>query len=322
LFAEDRGNWHVTCPIEVSEGNESYPGALKGVAMKRGKIARRIVFTFLKLMVGIIIVGILAAIAIPLYTGHVERKRVTEATSIMGAIITSQKVERGRTGKYYMASTVAEFKKKGIDITDTKYFTYETATTPNGGFKVTATPTDAFGTGREPLTYIKEPGRMGRWGPDPPWPYPYPMPHIEPYRREAPLWVTEGKPMGSITAIEGEVYLSHKGDTVAFPAILGDPIYLYDFIQTEKQSRVQILLKDESFLNLAENTYIQINEHIYSPEENRRSVVIRLLMGRVRGIMGRYFTGPGSRYIISTPTDTIAVEHGHFVVDATAGRIQ
>jgi hypothetical protein len=135
-------------------------------------------------------------------------------------------------------------------------------------------------------------------------------------------WGAEGKPIGSITAIEGEVWLTHRGDKASYPAMLGDSIYLKDHIQTEKDSRVQILFEDESLLNLAENTTIQTTEHIYSPEENRRSVVIRVLMGRVRGVVGQYFTGPGSRYVISTPTDTIAVEHGRFVVDAAAGRIQ
>ncbi|MFX0196394.1 MAG: FecR domain-containing protein [Candidatus Hodarchaeota archaeon] len=129
-------------------------------------------------------------------------------------------------------------------------------------------------------------------------------------------WGAEVKPIGSITAIEGKVWLAHGGDKASYPAILGDLIYLYDHIQTEIASRVQILFEDERLLNLAENTTIQIKEHIYSPEENRRSVVIRVLMGRVRGVVGRRCMGRGSRYIISTPTDTIEVQHGRFVVDA------
>jgi hypothetical protein len=134
----------------------------------------------------------------------------------------------------------------------------------------------------------------------------------------------EDKPIGSITAIEGEVWLGHGGDKASYPAMLGDSIYLYDHIQTEIASRVQILFEDESLLNLAENTTIQITEHVYLPEENRWSVVIQVLTGGIRGIVGRYSGGLGSRsrYIISTPTDTIAVEHGRFVVDAAAGRIQ
>ena len=116
----------------------------------------------------IIIVGILTAIAIPLYMGYVERKRVTEASSIMGAIITSQKVEKQRTGNFYTASAIAEFKAKGIDISDTEFFTYETVITPEGSFIVTATPTDAFGAAGGSLTYIYDPNANppGRWKSD------------------------------------------------------------------------------------------------------------------------------------------------------------
>ncbi len=102
-------------------------------------------FTLVELMVVIIIVGILAAIAVPLYTDYVEKARVTEATSIMGAIITSQKIEKQRTTTYYDANTIQLFKDKGIDISDTRYFTYATVPdVPPGGFTVTATSTASF----------------------------------------------------------------------------------------------------------------------------------------------------------------------------------
>jgi hypothetical protein len=129
------------------------------------------------------------------------------------------------------------------------------------------------------------------------------------------------QPIGSITALEGEVYLYHKGekgDTLQeVRAMLGDAIYLYDHILTEKLSRVQILFDDESLLNLAEETYIQITEHVYSPEKNRRSSIFRLMVGKVRAIVGRYFAGAGSGFVVNTPTAIIGVRGTHFVVDAT-----
>jgi hypothetical protein len=131
----------------------------------------------------------------------------------------------------------------------------------------------------------------------------------------APSWAVNCKPIGSITAIEGEVYVWHKGETHAPPAESGDLICLYDHIQTEKDSRVQILFDDESLLNLAENTTMQITEYVYSPE--KRSSVFRLLVGKVRAIVGRYFPGAGSRCEIHTPTAIIGVRGTHFVVDAT-----
>jgi len=111
----------------------------------------------------VIIAGILASITVFLYTGYVERDRVTEATKTMGTIITSQKVERARTGNFYKASTITEFMAKGIDITDTKFFTYETTPMPNGGFMVMATIRDAFGMAGEWVAYIYDPVKGGRW---------------------------------------------------------------------------------------------------------------------------------------------------------------
>ncbi len=128
--------------INIKKGDRSM---IKKMRNQRG-------FTLVELMVVIIIVGILAAIAVPLYTDYVQKARVTEATSIMGAIIKKKKVERQRTTAYYTATDAASFRTKGIDITDTRYFTYATAPAANG-FTATATSTTAFGPTTGTLTY-------------------------------------------------------------------------------------------------------------------------------------------------------------------------
>lgn len=135
--------------------------------MRRGRKGGRKIFA---IIIGGIIAGILAAIAVPLYMGYVERARISEGISNVRMIIISQKVEKQRTGKYYSASTIAEFKSRRIPLTEPEFFTYKTIATPDGGFAVTATPTDAFGAGGGPVTFTYDPTTdpPGRWGDEEP----------------------------------------------------------------------------------------------------------------------------------------------------------
>jgi type IV pilus assembly protein PilA len=104
-------------------------------------------FTLVELMVVIIIVGILASIAVPLYLHYTETCKVREALGMIKAIITSQKVQKMRTLNYYTAtgdgaSTI--FLDKGIDLRDSLYFIYGTVGDADT-FTVTATATPDSG---------------------------------------------------------------------------------------------------------------------------------------------------------------------------------
>ncbi len=61
-------------------------------------------FTTIELMIGLTIVGIMAAIAVPTFKSYVYRGRVTEAVTILNEIKTRQEAYRSRFGNYAAVS--------------------------------------------------------------------------------------------------------------------------------------------------------------------------------------------------------------------------
>ena len=104
-------------------------------------------FTLVELIVVIVIIGTLAAVAVPLYLHYSEMAKVREGLGMMKAILTSQKVEKMKTTNYYTAngdtaSTI--FLQKGIDVRESRYFHYETSYDADT-FTITATATAESG---------------------------------------------------------------------------------------------------------------------------------------------------------------------------------
>jgi type IV pilus assembly protein PilA len=81
-------------------------------------------FTMIELMVVVVIVGILAAIAIPIYGKYIKNARMTEATGRIGEIITAEKAYAiEHDGDYTTTS-------QGIvDLSSTENFDYTVAGT-------------------------------------------------------------------------------------------------------------------------------------------------------------------------------------------------
>jgi prepilin-type N-terminal cleavage/methylation domain-containing protein len=122
---------------------------------RRLKMEKRKGFTLIELMVVILIVGILAAVAIPIMRGRIDSAKWSEGRAIMGTIATALRAyaaEKGVTGTY--GAAVPNMTALGFaasDFTGTYFatgnFTWTSAYDPAGNPPLTFTITATAGTG-------------------------------------------------------------------------------------------------------------------------------------------------------------------------------
>ena len=84
-------------------------------------------FTLIELLVVVIIVGILAAVAVPNYLAQVGKARETEAKVNLGAIAHSQQVHHFETKSFYDGSDLSNF-----GVSSGGYYSYTGDSTADG----------------------------------------------------------------------------------------------------------------------------------------------------------------------------------------------
>lgn len=120
--------------------------------------------------------------------------------------------------------------------------------------------------------------------------------------------------VGIFTAVEGKVAVTHPGLEKSVSVKIQDGVLFKDVIETDKESRTKALLNDDSILTVGEHSRVEITEHIYDPSKGVRSVVLNLVKGQVRALVGKAFTGSGSKFEIHTPTAVAAARGTYFIV--------
>ena len=95
-------------------------------------------FTLIELLVVVLILGILAAMAMPQYFKAVERSRMSEAVSLLSSIASAQQRKYLQINKY--AGTFAGLDVAPAGVTGATFHTKGTQTAPGNGFSITLSP--------------------------------------------------------------------------------------------------------------------------------------------------------------------------------------
>ena len=94
-------------------------------------------FTMIELIVTLIIVGILAFVAVPIYRNYVKEGYATEGRALLGEINAAQQIYHSRNGQFYAGTAGQQMGTSfGVDARRNKYFTsYETTKVGDDGYK-------------------------------------------------------------------------------------------------------------------------------------------------------------------------------------------
>jgi len=130
----------------------------------------------------------------------------------------------------------------------------------------------------------------------------------------------EGQGVAAVTALRGMATINHPGSDRPEKLTCGDLVQIGDVLRTEGASGAQISFADGSFMNIANNSSLRINQYSFDQQTNRMRSVIRILSGRVRLVVFQV-RSPESFVRVETGTASIFVDElADFVIDASLKR--
>lgn len=122
-------------------------------------------FTLIEIMVVLVILGVLAAISVPVYSNYVRKAKLNEAISNVEAVANAIRIYRMETGKWPTKNELlVDTKTKAVNI-DEYYFTLSWAVPGTAGatLGIVVTATDKFDSPGSSFTYTIDNNYTGKW---------------------------------------------------------------------------------------------------------------------------------------------------------------
>ncbi|MBI4597144.1 MAG: FecR domain-containing protein [Candidatus Omnitrophica bacterium] len=121
-----------------------------------------------------------------------------------------------------------------------------------------------------------------------------------------PAAVAPGQ-VGVAAAVQGVVNVTAGNTGPARPVRSGQAIFLGDLVTTEAQSRLQILLLDQTVFTIGPASAIAIDEFVYDPSTDAGKLSAQITKGVFRFVSGRLAHKDPNQMKVKLPSGTIGV---------------
>ncbi len=116
-------------------------------------------------------------------------------------------------------------------------------------------------------------------------------------------------PIGVLSAVVGTVKIERSSNV--FAGATADKVFEQDKIITFGKSRAQILLSDQTAINISQNAELVLTKFVYGGDEE--TVAIKVSKGTFRFISGKIATSSPEKVNVETPVATIGVRGTEFI---------
>jgi hypothetical protein len=115
---------------------------------------------------------------------------------------------------------------------------------------------------------------------------------------------------GWVAALEGKAEVRRAGAGDWLPLAPADGVAQGDEVRTAPDSRMKILLRDDSVLTLGESSHLRLDEQVAGEAPQS---ALSLLFGRIRAIATERYGAAGARFEVKTPTAIAGVRGTEFI---------
>ncbi len=113
------------------------------------------------------------------------------------------------------------------------------------------------------------------------------------------------------TSSEG-AFVQRQGETIV--AEIGMAVMSTDHIQTDSRGSLGLVFSDDTRVSIGPNTQITIDEYLFSPNESKLSLVLRILQGTVSFLSGQIAKLAPDSVKLNVPDATIGVRGTHVLI--------